>query len=56
MLVQELAQGTVGMSSRGFLGEVGCKMRCKMRIEVNPAKRGDKGRFRQKEAAACSKA
>ena len=52
-----LLVGEAGMdASRGFLGEVGCKMRSKMRIEVNPAKRGDKGRFRQKEAAACSKA
>lgn len=40
MLIQGLAQGTMGMYRRGFLTEVVRKLRSKMRIEVNMAKRG----------------
>lgn len=38
-MIQESAQGTMGMSRRGFLREVVSKLRSKMRIEINPAKR-----------------
>lgn len=43
MLIQELAQGTMGMYRRSFLREVVSKLRSKMRTEVNMAKRGIKG-------------